>query len=186
MTVRVAILGNAGSGKSTLARALAVAAGVPYLDLDSIAWEADRPAVARTEELARGDVHAFCRGNGSWVVEGCYATLIEVALSYGPALILLNPGREVCLANCRSRPWEPHKYASKEEQDENLQFLLSWVEDYYTRSDSLSLTAHLACLAGYKGPKRVLQSLPDVQDLDPALLAWVRGAFAAGRLAAGR
>ncbi len=89
-------------------------------------------------------------------------------------LIFLNPGLEACLANCRSRPWEPHKYASKQEQDKNLQFLLSWVVDYYTRSGSLSLKAHMLCFQAYAGPKHELQSLPRLHALEPNLLAWVR------------
>jgi hypothetical protein len=86
----------------------------------------------------------------------------------------LNPGLEACLANCRSRPWEPHKYASKEDQDANLQFLLSWVEEYYVRAGPMSLAAHRECFASYAGLKRELQRLPDMHGVDPQLLAWVR------------
>lgn len=173
--MRLAILGNSGSGKSTLARALAAADDVPILDLDTVAWAASEPPTLRADDLARADVRAFCRRNAAWIVEGCYATLIEAALAEGAALILLDPGLEACLANCRARPWEPHKYASKAEQDANLAFLLDWVSDYYTRDGPMSLAAHRACFDAYRGPKRALQSLPDVDELDSGLLAWVRG-----------
>jgi adenylate kinase family enzyme len=171
--MRVAILGNSGSGKSTLARALAAAGGTPCLDLDTVAWEPGRPAVPRDEECARADVRAFCASSGNWVVEGCYANLIESALEYTPKLVFLNPGLDACLANCRARPWEPHKYASKEEQDANLPFLLSWVADYYTRTGPLSLQAHVSCFESYGGPRREIRSLPGIRNLDAALLAWV-------------
>ena len=171
--MRVAILGNAGSGKSTLARALAAAANVPVLDLDTAAWEPDQPAVQRPESLARDEVDLFCRNHRHWIVEGCYTSLIEAALVYGPRLIFLNPGLEACVANCRSRPWETHKYRSKEEQDRNLEFLLSWVADYYVRSGPLSLTAHRDGFEAYLGPKREFRSALDVQRLDPEFLAWV-------------
>ena len=173
--MRVAIVGNSGSGKSTLAAALTAAGGTPCLDLDTVAWEPGLSAVPRNDELARADVRVFCRSSPQWVVEGCYATLIEAALEFTPTLLFLNPGLEACLANCRSRPWEPHKYASQQEQDANLQFLLSWVADYYTRTGPLSLAAHASCYQSYAGPKRELQSLPDLRSLDPELLAWVRG-----------
>lgn len=171
-SVRVAILGNSGSGKSTLARALATAANAHILDLDTVAWEPDQPAVPRDEERARIDVHAFCRNNDAWVVEGCYANLIDAALVFGPKLILLNPGQAACAANCCSRPWEPHKYASKDEQDANLEFLLSWVAEYYTRTGSMSLAAHRECFSSYGGPKREIEALPDIRSLDPEFLAW--------------
>lgn len=57
-------------------------------------------------------------------------------------LIFMNPGVETCIDNCRARPWESHKYASKEEQDERLDFLLDWVKEYETREDEFSLEAH--------------------------------------------
>ena len=75
------------------------------------------------------------------------------ALAYSPILLFIDPGVEACLANCRSRPWEPHKYASKDEQDEKLEFLLSWVRDYDSREGDLSLTAHQALFEGYRGLK---------------------------------
>ncbi len=172
--MRVAILGNSGSGKSTLAAALAAAEGTPCLDLDTVAWEPGQSAVPRKEKLACAEVLGFCRSNPHWILEGCYANLIEVALEFTPKLVFLNPGLEACLANCRCRPWEPHKYASKEEQDHNLQFLLSWVADYYTRTGPLSLEAHRICFQAYAGPKRELQSLPGIDNLDPGLLTWAR------------
>jgi adenylate kinase family enzyme len=172
--MRVAILGNSGSGKSTLAAALAASGGCPSLDLDTVAWEPGQSAVLREDGLARAEVRRFCGNSPDWVLEGCYATLIEAALAFTPKLVFLNPGLDACLANGRSRPWEPHKYASKEEQDSNLPFLLSWVADYYTRSGSLSLEAHRLCFEAYAGPKRELQSLPRLHALEPELLAWVR------------
>ncbi|MDO8905493.1 hypothetical protein [Hydrogenophaga sp.] len=172
--MRLAILGNAGSGKSTLAAALAAAEDLPCLDLDTVAWEPDQPAVPRDESLALADVHTFCGGSDRWVVEGCYATLITAALAHTPRLLFLNPGLEVCLANCRARPWEPHKYASQQAQDANLPSLLSWVAEYHTRSGPMSLAAHQACFASYAGPKRELRSLPSAPDLDADLLSWLR------------
>jgi adenylate kinase family enzyme len=174
--VRVVVLGNSGSGKSTLAAALAATAGVPCLDMDTVAWERDRPAVPRTEALALDDIAVFCGSHENWVVEGCYANLAAAALELAPKLILLNPGLEACLANCRSRPWEPHKYPSKRAQDANLEFLLSWVEEYYTRNGPMSLAGHQDCFGSYAGPKRELLSVPALRPVEPQLLAWVRSA----------
>jgi len=173
MGMRVAILGNSGSGKSTLAAALATARGAPCIDLDTIAWEPGQSAVLRDEALARADVGAFCRGNRSWVIEGCYSNLIEAAFEFSPNLVFLNPGLKACVTNCRSRPWEPHKYATPQEQDAQLRFLLAWVADYYTRSGPLSLAGHMASFQTYLGPKRELRTMPDIHNLDPELMAWL-------------
>jgi adenylate kinase family enzyme len=155
--MRVAIIGNSGSGKSTLAKQLAEPQGAPVLDLDTVAWEHGKIAVARDPSTAAGDVRSFCESHDKWVVEGCYASLIEAALEYQPRLIFLDPGVEQCRANCVSRPWEPHKYASKEEQDARLEFLLVWVADYYEREGDMSHSSHDALFDAYHGPKEHMQ-----------------------------
>jgi len=111
--MRIAILGNSGSGKSTLARWLGDRSGAALLDLDTVAWEPNKVAVATAEDASVSSVSAFCTSNTSWVLEGCYANLIRAALPFMPILVFLDPGEERCISNCRSRPWEPHKYASK-------------------------------------------------------------------------
>ncbi len=162
--MRVAILGNSGSGKSTLARELAAAIDEPVamLDLDTIVWVArsGAAALARPPEQALADLEQFCRehATGSWVIEGCYAELIAATLVHQPELILLDPGEQACLAHCRARPWEPHKYASKAEQDSKLEFLLDWVANYYERDGDMSERAHRAVFEAYAGPKRHVTS----------------------------
>jgi adenylate kinase family enzyme len=157
MTTRVAILGNSGSGKSTLAQAVAARLDAEVLDLDTLAWQPGEVAVPRAATEARADVEAFCARRTAWVVEGCYGDLIATLLRRAPLLVFLEPGEAVCIAHCRARPWEPHKYASRAEQDQHLAFLLEWVAGYYTRSDSLSLHAHRALYEGYAGRKCMLQ-----------------------------
>ena len=163
MPTRIVILGNSGSGKSTLARKRAEPAVIPTLDLDTIYWEPNKIAVARAADEARAALARFCTANASWIAEGCYGTLAETALATpgapAPELILLNPGEEACIAHCKARPWEPHKYASKPEQDAKLAFLLDWVRDYYRRDGEMSLAGHRALFAAYDGPKRELESV---------------------------
>jgi adenylate kinase family enzyme len=163
--MRIAILGNSGSGKSTLARHLAAAHGLSMLDLDTVAWEPGQIAVPRDPAAAVAEVRAFCGSQERWVVEGCYAGLVEAALEFSPLLVFLEPGVEVCSANCRERPWEPHKYRTKAEQDERLAFLLAWVEEYYSREGELSLKAHQALFETYSGPKRKFTDRVDPDEI---------------------
>jgi len=156
LIARIAIVGNSGSGKSTLAARLSAGQIEAILDLDTIVWEPGQPGVLRDAKLAREDLHAFCRSNQDWIIEGCYGDLIEETFAYRPELIFLDPGLERCLSNCRSRPWETHKYASKEEQDSRLAFLLQWVADYYTREGDMSLAGHEALFQRYDGPKQLI------------------------------
>ena len=151
--MRIAIIGNSGSGKSTLAREIVATHSIVSLDLDTVAWEPGKIAVARPADAAAMDVRAFCSAHESWVVEGCYAALVFQTFEQSPILLFIDPGVDACLENCRRRPWEPHKYASKTEQDENLEFLLSWVREYYSREGELSLSAHQSLFESYRGPK---------------------------------
>jgi len=162
--MRIAIVGNSGSGKTTLARRLNEGKDVAVLDLDTVAWEPDKIAVARPFDAAADDVREFCESQESWIIEGCYAGLIEAGLEFEPLLLVLDPGLERCRQNCLSRPWEPHKYASKEEQDKGLAFLLDWVEDYYSRDGDMSLAAHKSVFEIYSGPKRWLSEIPGSVD----------------------
>lgn len=157
--MRIAIIGNSGSGKSTLARMFASGGNTPMLDLDTIVWEPNQVAVSRDPKIVIADLERFCCGHADWVVEGCYANCIQVTLQYEPELVFLEPGRDTCISNCRNRPWEPHKYTSKAEQDSRLEFLLRWVTDYYEREGDMSLKAHKALFERYAGPKRLVRNL---------------------------
>lgn len=171
--MRLAILGNAGSGKSTLARWLAERCAGAVLDLDTVAWDPDQIAVPRDPAAAQADVLAFCQSQAQWVIEGCYASLVAAALPLGPRLLLLNPGQEQCLQNCRSRPWEPHKYASPEEQDERLAFLLRWVSAYDSRDGEMGLAGHRALFDAYGGDKLELTRQLNLDAPPSDLLAWL-------------
>jgi adenylate kinase family enzyme len=171
--MRIAIIGNSGSGKSTLARWFAERTGAVLLDLDTVAWVPGQIAVARAADEAENQVRAFCSGHDDWVVEGCYANLVNVALAFSPRLLFLNPGEEQCVANCRARPWEQHKYESKDDQDARLPFLLVWVAEYYRRTGEMSLAGHISCFAGYVGPKHELRVAPHLTPPSPDVLSWI-------------
>ena len=172
--MQVAILGNSGSGKSTLANWLAQSATLAVLDSDSVVWEPDQPAVVRSSALAEADVSKFCTTHQRWVLEGCYGNLIEAAFQFQPFLIFLNPGLESCTAHCLNRPWEPHKYPSRQAQEANLEFLVSWVAEYYTRDGPMSLRAHQEVFAGYAGRKVEFRRVPGLSPPDPGVLALLR------------
>jgi adenylate kinase family enzyme len=150
---RILIFGNSGSSKSTRARSLAGTQGLVHLDLDSIVWEPGQVAVQRPAEAIAAALENFLAANDSWVVEGCYGELVEAAARHCTELIFLNPGVDACLDNNRRRPWEPHKYASREQQDAMLEVLQAWVAEYYTRAGSWSYPAHRRIFDAHRGTK---------------------------------
>ena len=159
--MRVLIIGNSGSGKSTLAAHLARSHGLAVFDLDTVAWLPVTPPQRRPLAEAVEALEAFMDAHEAWVIEGCYADLLEAVSHRATALRFLNPGVAACVAHCEARPWEPHKYPSKEAQDANLAFLLDWVRGYDDREGPLGLAAHRALFEGFGGDKAELRDLAE-------------------------
>lgn len=161
---RVVIIGNSGSGKSTLAKQRARRHGIASLDLDAIVWQPGEVAVERPRADVLADLAAFVARHEQWVIEGCYGDLAAAALPHCTELVFLNPGLDACLAHNRARPWEPHKYASADEQDAMFETLQAWVAGYYDRADAWSYAAHRALFDAFDGRKTEYTSPADVRD----------------------
>jgi SAM-dependent methyltransferase len=169
---RVLVIGNSGSGKTTLASRLARDEGMAHLDLDTLAWLPTDPPTRRDLAASAGEIRRFTAGHDRWVIEGCYADLAQLASGDATELVFLNPGVEACVRHCRARPWEPHKYPSREAQDRNLAMLIDWVRRYDERDDPCSLAAHRALYDAFEGSKRELRE--DLMDVDPDQRAGAR------------
>ena len=167
--MRVLVFGNSGSGKSTYARALAEERDLEHLDLDTIVWEPRKIAVQRSREAMMATLGEFLDSNTAWVVEGCYANLIEAASDRCTQLVFLNPGLEACLANNLRRPWEPEKYESLEKQNAMLENLQAWVESYYGRDDECSYEAHRGVFDSFRGAKVEHVSTPDTSQANESV-----------------
>lgn len=122
------------------------------LSLDAVTWNEDQTRRSLAETLAALD--AFRTAHPAWIIEGCYADLIEALAPHADELIFLNPGVEVCLAHANARPWEPDKWATPAEQDAFLQNLREWIATYPTRDDEFGLTAHRRVFEAFTGAKR--------------------------------
>jgi len=154
---KIIIFGNSGSGKSTLARKFQQA-GLAHLDMDTLAWDMNPDPVRKPLKESQQEISEFINNNDSWVVEGCYSDLINFAISHSTEIIYMNPGVDRCIENAKNRPWEPHKYASKQAQDENLEMLVNWIKQYPTRTDTFSKIAHETLYSNYEGKKTMYAS----------------------------
>ena len=154
--MKVLIFGNSGSGKSTLAKHYANSMKVSLLDLDTLAWLPGTPPERAPLEKSKAQILYFIRDNDNWVIEGCYTDLLELVSDQAEEIVFMNLDVSMCTENARLRPWEPHKYESKEAQDANLTMLIHWIENYNQRSDEFSFEAHSKFYEQFKGPKRML------------------------------
>ncbi len=123
-----------------------------------MAWRPVSPPERESLEESTKHIDAFIAANDSWVIEGCYSDLIDLVLPASTEIIFLNLPVDQCQENARNRPWEPHKYESREAQDANLAMLLDWIAEYTQRDDTFSQTAHEALFNGYSGKRTVFTS----------------------------
>ena len=154
---RILIFGNSGSGKSTLAKKLAAENQLAHLDLDTVAWQATTPVTRMPIEESKALLDNFTAENDNWVIEGCYADLLELLTPVASEMIFMNLPVEACIANAKARPWEPHKYESKAAQDANLEMLIDWIAQYADRDDTFSQQAHRQLFEAFDGKKLMLE-----------------------------
>lgn len=155
---KILIFGNSGSGKSTLAKQLCELKGLAHLDLDLLAWEPTTPPTRKHLNVSKIEIYDFIKANNTWVIEGCYTDLLALVESYSSEIIFMNLPIQDCISNAKSRPWEPHKYQSKQAQDENLGMLIDWISQYTKRDDTFSLNAHQHFYDNFSGKKRIIIS----------------------------
>lgn len=153
---KIVIFGNSGSGKSTLAKKLCSSEGLVHLDLDTLAWLPTTPPQRKPFSESKAEISDFIGSNEGWVIEGCYSDLLEIALKSSSELVFMNLTIESCIENARNRPWEPHKYESKEAQDRNLDMLIEWIAQYAQRTDTFSRASHIVLYEKYDGTKHML------------------------------
>ena len=160
--MRILIFGNSGSGKTTLAKRLSKDNGLPHLDLDILAWQATEPPKRLPLLQSKAKIECFTNEQTNWIIEGCYSDLLTFVIPDATKLYFLNPGTDVCLENCKARPWEPHKFATKKAQDAMLDILLDWVRAYDTRADEFSLASHQDLFRSFAGQKHELKTRQDI------------------------
>ena len=167
---KVLIFGNSSSRKSTLAKRLIEKDDLLHLHLDTIAWRKVEPScneppirmpLTESGRLIQAFTQSAEERNLGWVIEGCYTDLLELTKSAANEIIFLNLSIDECLQNAMARPWEPHKYESKEQQDANLSMLVAWIKEYESRTDGFSLMAHQQFYENFGGVKKMVTKRED-------------------------
>ncbi len=158
LTARWIVIGNSGSGKSTLVERLGKARHLPVYDLDLVHWYPDgrkrdeSDAKARVAEIAATD---------TWVMEGVYGWLAEVAVVRATLLIWLDLSWDECRNGLLARGLRRGMTLNDQKE------LLAWAEDYWVRTTSSSVTGHERLYRAFMGDKARLRTRDDVTAFVP-------------------
>lgn len=126
---KVIVIGCPGGGKSTFARMLHEKTGLPLYYLDLMYWNADRTTVDRAVFHER--LHATMEKE-SWIIDGNYASTMEMRLAACDTVFFLDYSPEVCLAGIdarrgKSRPDMP--WVEDEVDEEFIAFIKNYSTD---------------------------------------------------------
>lgn len=97
---KIIVIGCPGSGKSTLSVAIANALRLPLYHLDMMYWNADKTTVDREIFLSR---LSKVLSEDEWIIDGNYASSMEMRLSECDTVIFLDYPTEICLDGVRRR-----------------------------------------------------------------------------------
>lgn len=101
---KVIIIGSPGSGKSTFARALHAVTGLPLYHLDNLHWNADASIVER-DVFRQRLAEVLCLS--AWIVDGNYASTMDMRLQACDTVFFLDYPVEVCLRGIADRRGKP-------------------------------------------------------------------------------
>ena len=126
---KVIVIGCPGSGKSTFARTLHDKTGLPLYYLDQMYWRADRTTVDKS--LFRERWQTVIEKE-EWIIDGNYASTMEMRLAACDTVFFLDYPPEVCLSGVeerrgKSRPDMP--WVETEGDEEFIAFIKNYSTD---------------------------------------------------------
>ena len=125
---KIIVIGCPGSGKSTFSRELSKKTGTPLFYLDMLFWNKDKTTVEKSVFLDR---LSTVLEKDEWIIDGNYASTMEMRLSACDTVFFLDYPLEICLEGIRERVGKPRPdmpWIESEEDSEFVEFIKSFNE----------------------------------------------------------
>ena len=130
---RIVVIGCPGSGKSTFSRALHNKTDIPLYHLDMMYWNTDKTTVERSVFLER---LTTILEKDEWIIDGNYASTMELRISACDTIIFLDYPLDVCLDGVKERRGKSRSdipWVETEEDEEFIEFIKSYNEEQKPR-----------------------------------------------------
>lgn len=127
---KIIVIGCPGSGKSTFARGLHKITGIPLFHLDMMYWNPDKTTVEKSIfRAALADVLK----TDAWIIDGNYASTMEMRLAACDTVIFLDYETDVCLEGVRERRGKARSDMPWIETEDDAEFI-EFIEKYNLHS----------------------------------------------------
>ncbi|MBE5817000.1 MAG: adenylate kinase [Clostridiales bacterium] len=117
---KIIVIGCPGSGKSTFSVKLHEITRIPLFHLDMLYWNSDKTTVEKALFLKRlSDV----MDKNEWIIDGNYASTMELRLKACDTVIFLDYPLEICLNGVKERKGKPRCDLPWIEAEEDREFI---------------------------------------------------------------
>ena len=126
MMKKIIIIGCPGSGKSTFAKQLHMKTNIPLFHLDMMYWKEDKSVVEKSVFL---DKLFTVLQQDEWIIDGNYASTMELRIDKCDTVIFLDYPLDVCLSGIKERKGKVRSdmpWVEKEDDHEFIEFVKNY------------------------------------------------------------